>query len=255
MASFALVFMACEPIVDEMDLKNNTTEDAVELVATQTTAGGNEITLSMNTPGVTGYWDYVLGQGLTDEVTFTFPVTGTFEFTYVGTLGAEFFEKTVSVTVEVLDKPVAPEWRYLLGDDAVAGKTWVYSGTAGTSDLMWYMSPPDSPDSWASIWWNANECCNPDGNGKMHFDLNGGPNYMYYADASGGPTSSDAFYALNTDSGTIRILGSNVLGGNAERGNANGEYIIISLTEDEMILYTPRTAAGDSGWTYIYRPE
>ena len=39
-ASIMLIFAACEPIVDEEVLTNTTTADNVELVATQSTAGG-----------------------------------------------------------------------------------------------------------------------------------------------------------------------------------------------------------------------
>lgn len=61
-ASLMLVFSACEPIVEEESLVNSTNVDGVQLVATQSTPGGNEITIDMVTPGITGYWDYNLGK-------------------------------------------------------------------------------------------------------------------------------------------------------------------------------------------------
>ena len=96
--SLLLGFSSCEPIVDELHLKNNTTADNVELVASQNSNGGNAITLDMRTPGVTGYWDYVIGKGLSNRIDIVYPVTGTFDFKFVGTLGAEFFEKSTPVT-------------------------------------------------------------------------------------------------------------------------------------------------------------
>ena len=81
MVSLVLMFSACEPIVDEQFLSNTTDVEGVELVAVQTTAGGNQIVLKMNTPGITGYWDYNLGQAFTDRVEFIYPIPGKATFT------------------------------------------------------------------------------------------------------------------------------------------------------------------------------
>lgn len=249
------VLTSCEPIVDELELQNNTTVENVELIALQTTNGGNEITLDMNTPGVTGHWDYMIGKGLTDRVTVVFPVTGTFDFKFVGSLGAEFFEKTTQVEITNLDTPVAPEWSALLGDDAVAGKTWVFDGVGGDNGLWWFMS---APDAWDGLWWNAGgECCPPvDVNGKMHFDLNGAANFTYFADATNGETELGSF-VLDTNNMTLNVYDTNVLGSsNPDEGgyNPSGMYQLISLTEDEMVLFIPN-AIWDSGWTWVFRPE
>lgn len=92
-ASFMLVFSACEPIVEEQHLANTTDAAGVELKATNTTSGGNEIKLELLTPGISGHWNYIIGKALTDRSTIIFPVMGTFNFAYRGTLGAELFEK------------------------------------------------------------------------------------------------------------------------------------------------------------------
>ncbi len=255
--SLVLMLSACDPIVDQAYLKNTTDATGVQLSAIQSTSGGNEIEFYMETPGITGYWDYMIGKGLTDRVTVTFPVTGNFEFKYVGTLGAEFFEKTTSVNIEVLDHPVEPEWAALLGDDAVAGKTWVFDGVGGDDRLWYYMSPPNDPSAWESAWWNAGGSCCPPGdvNGKMSFDLNKGANYTYYADASGEPQLGN--FVLNLARMTLTITGSNILGSSnpGEGGyNPDGIFNIISLTDNEMILYIP-DGQWDSGWTYKFKPE
>ena len=109
-ASFVLFFSACEPEVDEQYLQNTTDVEGVELVATQSTTGGNEITLEMVTPRVTGYWDYNLGKALTNEMTFVYPIPGTATFTYVGTLGGEFFTKSIDVEVDELDHSLDQDW-------------------------------------------------------------------------------------------------------------------------------------------------
>ena len=257
MASLMLMFSACEPIVDEELLINTANFTDVELVATQSTVGGNEITFEMNTSNVTGYWDYMIGKGLTDRVTVVFPVTGTFDFKYVGTLGAEFFEKVIPVEITKLDTPVALEWAALLGDDAVAGKTWVFDGTSGDNGLWWYMASggPDNDPVWDSVWWNAGGGGDApsDVNGKMHFDLDGAANFTYYSDANSG-TNELGTFVLDTDGMTLKINGSNILGSEEPRGNPGGSYTIISLTSDKMILFVPDNAGG-TGWTWIFKPE
>nr|MDA3823180.1 hypothetical protein [Bacteroidales bacterium] len=101
-----ILMVSCDSIVDEQFLENTTTVEGVELVATQNESNGNLIELSMNTPGVTGYCDYNLGKALTNRIEFVYPIPGTSTFTYVGTLGGEFFEKTIDVQVDVLDTPL-----------------------------------------------------------------------------------------------------------------------------------------------------
>lgn len=247
-----LVFSACEPIVDTDELSNNTTVDDVELIATQSSPGGNGITLKMATPGVTGYWDYNIGRAYSDEASFIYPIPGINTFTFTGTLGAEFFTKTIEVQVDVLDQPLDQDWYDLVSTDTSGGKTWVWDGTPGNG-LFWYMSPPDAPDSWAAVWWNAADCCMPHGLGKLSFDLNGGANYTYYSDAT--TVDQAGSFSLDVANQTLSFSDTPVIGGDGGRLSPTDSYQIISLTEDELILYVPRTTAGDSGWTYIFRPE
>lgn len=248
-----LVFAACEPIVDEQVLENTTDVEGVELVATQSTAGGNEITLNMTTPGITGYWDYNLGQALTNKVTFIYPIPGEATFTYVGTLGAEFFTKTVNVQIDELDHALDQDWYDLVSESTAEGKTWVFDGESGDEGLWWFMSPPNDAASWATAWWNAGgTCCPPpDAGGKMEFNLAGAANYVYYSgpDAEGQTGS----FVLDVENQTLTVSGNTLLGGTDDRRNADGVYQIISLTEDELILYTPNNAGG-TGWTWVFRP-
>lgn len=254
MASLMLVTTACDPIVDEQHLSNSTSVENVELKATNTTPGGNEIKLEMLTPGVTGYWDYIMDVALTDTHTFVMPVTGTFNFTYRGTVGAEFFEKSVPVTITTLDHEAPPEWGALLGPDAVAGKTWVFDGVGGDGGKWWFMSPPDDVNSALTAWWNAGgECCPPvDVAGKMHFDLDGARNYKYYATAAG--EALPGTYKLDLANKKLIIFDSKILG--AEAGNNDQTYDIVSLTADKMVLYTPRSLKDKgTGWTFVYKPQ
>jgi len=251
--SLVLLFAACQPIEDRDMLENTIDIDGVQLVATQSTPGGNKVELNMLTEGVTGYWDYNLGRAYTDKVEFIYPIPGKSTFTFTGTLGAEFFTKTIDVQIDQLDNALDQDWYDLVSEETSVGKTWVFAGGPGADGgKWWYMSPPDDPASWETAWWNAaGDCCPPgDAAGKMHFDLNSGANYTYYVDASG--DGEQGGFVLDVENQTLQIKGLNILG--AEQGNPDGLYTIISLTEDELILYLANNAGG-TGWTWVFKPE
>jgi len=253
-ASLMLMFSACEPIVDEEVLVNTTDVAGVELSATQSTPGGNKITLDLVTPGINGYWDYNLGKALTDKITFVYPIPGTATFTFTGTLGKEFFSKTIDVQIDQLDNALDQDWYDLVSEDTASGKTWVFDGSAGDNGLWWFMSANDNIDGAWGAWWNAaGTCCPPvDAAGKMHFDLDGAANFTYYADASG--TGESGTFVLDVANQKLQIINSNILGAEEPRGNPDGLYDIVSLTEDQMVLYVSSNAGG-TGWTWVFRPE
>ncbi len=62
------LFISCEPIEDRDTLNNSFIPENIVLKAVQSTTGGNEILLKIETPGVTGYWDFNIGNSYTDEV-------------------------------------------------------------------------------------------------------------------------------------------------------------------------------------------
>lgn len=248
MAAVALTFSSCEPIVDTAEITNTTDVDGVELVVTQSGPGGNLIELSMVTPGITGYWDYNIGRAFTDKVEFIYPIPGTQTFTYTGTLGKEFFTKSIDVQIDVLDNPLPADYTSLVSEDTAGGKTWVFG------DSPWHMSPPDSNDGWGTIWWDAWSCCLADAGGKMKFDLDGAANYTYFSDANA--TGQTGTFALDIPNQTLVVSGAPILGGqDPVRLPGNGVFEIISLTEDELILHTTLTVGGDSGWTWRFVPE
>lgn len=257
-SALVLLLGACQPIEDKDVLESSITIDDVILTSSQATAGGNLIELSMETPGVTGYWDFNVGKALTNKHEFIYPIPGTSTFTYVGTLGSEFFTKTIEVQIDQLDHELPQDWYDLVGDDTEAGKTWVFAGGPDPDNNMWwYMSPGNDPSQWETAWWvptAIGDCCPPvDAAGKMTFDLNGAANYTYYSgpDAASQVTS----FVLDVGKQTLQINdGGNILGAEEPRGNPNGLYTIVSLTQDEMILYVPNNAGG-TGWTWIFKPE
>ena len=246
-------FFGCEPIEERDYLENTIDLSTIQLVSNQSTPGGNKITLSMVTPGVNGYWDYNLGKAIDYEVEFIYPIPGTSTFTFVGTLGAEFFTKTIEVQIDQLDNALDQDWYDLVSEDTAGGKTWVFDGGPSSDGRMWwYMSPPDDPSQWGSAWWNAaGDCCPPaDAAGRMKFDLDGAANFTYYNGPDAGPQVGS--FVLDVANQTLKINNANILG--AEQGNPDGLYTIVSLTEDQMILYVPNNAGG-TGWTWIFRPE
>lgn len=243
----------CKPVDDDLQLENTLSKEDVVLSVSSSTPGGNEITLKMETPGVTGYWDYNIGKSTSNTVSFVYPIFGTSTFTYIGTLGGEFFEKTIEYTVQQIDHPVAPEWSLLAGDTP-AGKNWVFDGSPGDGNLWWYMCPPSDPSKWQEVWWNAGGTGGGpnDVNGKMNFNLNGSANYTYFSDPSA--TGVPASFSLDVDNQTLQINGANILGAQDPRGNPNGLYDIISLTQDKLILYT-RTNPGGTGWVWVFKKQ
>ena len=252
LASFMLVFSACEPIVDELNLVDSTNVEGVKLVATQSTPGGNKITLSMVTPGITGYWNYNLGKALTNEVTVVYPIPGKSTFTYVGTLGSQFFTKTIDVQIDKLDTPLNQDWYDLVSNNTAAGKTWVFNGVKNDDKLWWFMSAPGNPDGAMGAWWNAGgQCCPPsDWDGKMHFDLNGAANYNHYGTKTATPTKGS--FVLDVANKKLIIIGSKMLGSAA--GNKDGVYSIVTLTQDKMVLYLSNSETYGTGWTFVFKP-
>jgi hypothetical protein len=251
MASLMLVFSACEPIVDEEHLSNSTNVEGVELVATQSTPGGNEITIDMVSPGISGYWNYNLGKALTNKIKFIYPIPGKATFTYTGTLGSEFFTKTIDVQVDKLDHALDQDWYDLVSTNTATGKTWVFDNT-GSGSLWWFMSAPNNPDGAMGAWWNAGDCCPPsDANGKMHFDLGGAANYTHYETMSA--TGKKGSFVLDVANQKLIVTGAPMLGYAA--GNKDGVYTIVKLTEDQMILYLNNNEANGTGWTFVFRPE
>ena len=248
LASFMLIFSACDPIVEEENLSDSTNVDGVVLTATQSTPGGNKVTLKMTSPGITGYWNYNLGKALTNEVTVVYPIPGKNKFTYVGTLGSQFFSKTIDVQIDKLDTPLDQDWYDLVSNNTAAGKTWVFDRAA---NLWWFMSAPNNPDGAMGAWWDANNCCPPsDAAGKMHFDLNGAANYNHYETTSATPTKGS--FVLDIANKKLIISNSKMLGYAA--GNKDGVYQIIELTATKMVLYLSNNEANGTGWTFVFKP-
>ena len=202
----------------------------------------------MTTPGITGYWNYNLGKALTNEYTVVYPIPGKNTFTYVGTLGSQFFSKTIDVQIDKLDTPLDQDWYDLVSNNTAAGKTWVFDRAL---NLWWFMSAPNNPDGAMGVWWDANNCCPPsDAAGKMHFDLNGAANYNHYETTTATPTKGS--FVLDVANKKLIIDKSKMLGSAA--GNKDGVYSIIELTDTKMVLYLNNSEVYNTGWTFVFKP-
>ncbi len=257
----AMTFSACDPIEDRDVLKNSYNPDDIQLEVVQTADGkGNGLTLKMKTPGVIGYWDYLIDQKYTDEAYVVYPIPGTHTFNYIVSIpylkdgnpaNREVVSKSIDVTIEVLDQPLPQAYYDLIGQE-LEGKAWVFDGTGADGGLWWFMSDPGNPEA---VWWNAGgDCCPPDDvNGRMVFELSDGAKYTYYTDdGSDGEVGSFRFNANYTKlyiGGGKNILGATFQGS----GNNDGEYTIVELSADRLVLHTDKNDAG-TGWTWVFVP-
>jgi hypothetical protein len=256
-----LVFITgCEPIEDRDTLTNSFDPNDIELKVVQSTPGGNKLSIQMNTPGIAGYWDYVIDKKFSDRVEVVYPIPGKNTFTFYVTTGympdgtpdsVQYISKSIDVQIDKLDNKLPDSYYELVGKN-LEGKTWVFDGTGGDGKLWWYMV---APYNWKEMWWNAaGECCPPpDATGKMTFDLNGGANYTYYASPTADPVKGST-WSFNSDFSRLTVKGpANILGSVDGGGNA-GVFEIIELTDDKLVLYVAN-AAWATGWLWVFKPQ
>ncbi|MFZ2287420.1 MAG: hypothetical protein WAV93_10595 [Bacteroidales bacterium] len=250
-------FAACEPIENRDVLTNSFDPDDIQLEVVQSTTGGNELSIRMKTPGIVGYWDYVIDKKFSDRVDVIFPIPGTSTFTFYVTTpymdnnqvdAVSYISKSVDVTITQLDHEL-PEAYYKLVGANLEGKTWVFDGVGGDNGLWWYMT---DPGNWGGLWWNAGgTCCPPpDASGMMKFDLNGGANYTYYASPTATPVTGSS-WAFNADFTKLTIKGdANILGFTEGDGKV---FEIKEFTSDRLTLFVSASGHG-TGWVWVFKP-
>ena len=259
--ALTLFFAACDPIENRQFLTNSFNPDDIQLEVIQSTTGGNELSIRMKTPGVAGYWDYVIDKKFTDRVDVVYPIPGKSTFTFYVTTpyiqdnditNVTHPSKSIEVNITQLDHAL-PEAYYKLVGDELQGKTWVFDGTGGDGRRWWYMV---AGYNWLEFWWNAGgECCPPeDVAGKMVFDLNGGANFTYYASATGTPVTGTT-WGFNADYTKLIIKGAaDILGNNGCGSNSNNKvYEIKEFTSDRLVLFVDNASCG-SGWIWVFKP-
>jgi len=256
-----VIITGCEPIEERDTLTNSFDPNDIELKVVQSTPGGNELSIQMNTPGIAGYWDYVIDKKFSDRVEVIYPIPGKSTFTfYVSTAfiedGADlskvkYISKTVDVQIDKLDHELPPAYYALVGQN-LEGKTWVFDGTGGDGKLWWYMA---APYNWKEMWWNAaGECCPPpDATGKMTFDLDGGANFTYFASPTADPVKGSS-WSFNADYSKLTIKGPANILGSVDGGGNSGVFEIIELTDEKLVLYVAN-AAWATGWVWVFKPQ
>jgi len=257
----ALLLAACEPIEDRQVLTNSFNPDDIELKVVQSTPGGNELSIQMNTPGVAGYWDFVIDRKYSDRVDVIYPIPGTSTFTFHvttpyledGNINHLDFNisKSIDVTITQLDHELPPAYYKLVGDN-LEGKTWVFDGVDEAGKLWWYMV---AGYNWQEFWWNAGQDAPPsDRYGRMVFDLDGGANYTYYSGPDADPVTGST-WAFNSDFTKLTIKGpAQLLGAYPGSGGGNaGVYQIKEFTADHLLLFVP-DAEWATGWIWIFKP-
>lgn len=247
-------FSACEPIEDRDDIFSNFNPD-FELVAEGSSPGSNKFTLKVE-PAVPGYWDYNLDTIISNEIELVFPYSGEHTFTF-HSFGAHMpnndpsdvvanVSKSITYTVTEMDEPINDEFHYLVGDN-LEGKTWVFDRT--DPDRWWYMTDED----WEVFWWQPETVSDVDG--RMVFDLDGGPNFTYYSGPDADPMPGRFVFLENFTK--IRIEGeTQILGveGGAVNNDGSKEYQIMEFTADRLVLFQ-NNMAWSPGWVWVFKPK
>lgn len=255
-----LFLVGCNPITDDKPLGRILSEDELILDVHNTTEGGNEITMTNNTPGVGSYWDYITGVAAEKSVTVTLPFMGEQTITFTGFCDGGTVTTTRKVFIDKIDHPIIQEWILFAGNE-LSGKSWVwnledYNGIVyGTGGWLTEFAP-----SW--------DVCDPenleDKDCELVFDLNGGPN-LTKKDENGNIIEKGTFtfdmstIKQNPDNGSqwsigqLTIKGVSVLSGHAYYDSSNiiTTFEILELTENTMVLcWNPTDAEAWSDATF-----
>lgn len=251
------LFLACSPIEDKDHLVNTYHPDDIKLSVEQSYPGSNYFTLKMNTPGVTGYWDYNIDKATTNEVQVLYPMAGKQTFKYIVSsayinngdlMNTEFITKTIDVDIDSFDKdhPLPAQWDYLTGDGT---KTWVFDKS--DIDRWWYMTDED-PEA---FWWQPDPGPS-DETGRMTFSRVGTLQFTYYSSPDSDPIGNTT-WVVNSDWSEIKLVGdANILGveDGGEHVSGSKNYRIIELSEDRLVLFnTPM--AWSPGWVWVFKPQ
>ncbi|WP_233632614.1 hypothetical protein [Parapedobacter sp. ISTM3] len=264
----ALLFSACEPIEDRMDMGGAITAEQLDVTATPIVVDGknsNRVALDNRSP-VLSSWDY--GSGVTQRKTDTvlMVATGQQEIIFTGrnANGTEI-TKTLPVQIDELTYDVPLEWGYLTGGSE---RTWVWDdsqpavwgngGYLGSSKPEWWMLSVAQIDEQAP----------GEGEGaEMVFSLRGARLTKVKAN---GQTETGGFsfdmtqitLAENGDvwaRGKLTTRGVTVLCGKSpDEGNIPVyEYDILVVNDNQLILSyaPPGTAAWGAAYFWVFRAE
>ncbi|MFO8001456.1 MAG: PKD domain-containing protein [Marinilabilia sp.] len=255
----SLLLIGCEPKeFDDHELGQIPQEQELDFSFNETdNPNVIEFENESSRPGI-ALWDFGNNTSAKGETaTAEYPSKGSYEV--VMTLVTDGGHERISKTVEIEQDDYSlldPMLEALVRDSE--GKSWEFAGTPGDEGLWYFMSENDNPDGHMSPWWNAGgsgDVPPTDVDGRMHFDIVGGSNYTYYSGPDAEP--QEGSFELDTDKSILTLNDAPVLGHTSEQdvqtGSEDGEYQVMSLTEDELVLYVPFNGY-ETGWTWVFRP-
>jgi len=263
-----VVFSACEPIEDRMEMGGAITAEQLDITATLIQVDGknsNKVALDNRSP-VLSSWNYGTGvtQRKTDTVLLVIAGENKIEFTGLNANGTKI-TKTLTVNVDELTFDVPLEWGYLTGGSE---KTWVWDdsqpavwgngGYLGSSKPEWWMLPIDDIDAQAT----------GEGEGaSMVFALNGSSltKVKSNGDIESGMFSFDMTKITTLDNGDVWAKGklttqgvTVLCGKSPDEGSIPVyEYDILVVNDDQLILSyaPPGTAAWGPAYFWVFRAE
>lgn len=263
-----VVFSACEPIEDRMEMGSAITAEQLDITATLIQVDGknsNKVALDNRSP-VLSSWNYGTGvtQRKTDTVLLVTTGENEIEFTGLNANGTKI-TKTLTVNVDELTFDVPLEWGYLTGGSE---KTWVWDdsqpavwgngGYLGSSKPEWWMLSVGDIDDQAP----------GEGEGaSMVFGLSGSSltKVKSNGDTEAGSFSFDMSKITTMDNGDVWAKGklttrgvTVLCGKSPDEGSIPVyEYDILVINDNQLILSyaPPGTGAWGAAYFWVFRAE
>lgn len=243
---------ACNPITENETLGDVLADNDIQATVQGINPGSNCIILENKTPGVSVYWDYIVGASIRQKDTVLLPFLGVQEIKLTVMGGGGPVTKIIPVTIEQIDHPLDPMWGLLTNNGE--GKTWVWAtgnphpnwdgrpglfGNGATTDIFpewWIVTAEDlNSASYGYILYD-----------EMVFDLIGGANYTLIRKGQDGlaaPTEIKDQFILDASKKTIKTGNRTPFILDQDFIPSGAVYTIVELTEDEMtLIYTHQDA-------------
>ena len=263
MAMAGLLALSCSPVKDDRVLSNSFDKDNIKLSYSQSEPGSNIITLKMESKGIIGWWDLLVGTEHSDVATVSIPFKGKPVFTfysstpYINGSLDDLESVSASVEVDVTKIVEAPHERYyMLCGEGGTGKTWVFDGTPGDGRNWFYMCG-SNPKSWKGPWWNPGAGGEFEGcYASLEFNLEGAANYILTPEPGAEPIKSS--FAFSSDYESIKLPQQTLPGMFQCAPPYPSEFKIMEFTEDRLALYANYQKSDNpsetQGWVWIFKP-
>ena len=257
-----LLFMACEPVVNPVDMGTViTSADQIQATVTPVMNGSkksNKVKVSCTSP-VNCQWTDGVKTYIGSEKEMILFVTGENPIK-LSAMAADgtVYTKEFKVTVDEITFPVEPQYGYFCGSGV---KTWVWAtdnttigpriwGNGGNGDTYpgwWGRSAADAADDGIDI------------NGKMTFTLNG----LKFGRTQNGVTTNGLFsFDMSVKKfsqciGQLTLLNTTILHGISQNDGKKvvNVFNIIKLNDNEMVLMYATESNNYEGWFWMFKRE